>query len=156
MNIISCVKLTVEEAILLDFSELEDYDECLSDELENYKRGYVDSCDTTIQETNEYRIAYEEMQDDEVRFWNGIMLTRTDMLNKATDKMQQCARKPYSLIDLKEYIDNNNIFVMETNDAYKILVTDIGDALIITQLSGHKTQLPSYELIMTTIRTRFN
>lgn len=155
MNIVSCTKLTPEQATQLDFSIWEDCDECLLEELQNYKQGYVDSGEVTTKETNEYRIAYEEMQDDEVRFWNGIMLTRTDMLNKATNEMQRCARKPYLLPDLEEYIDNNDIFIMETSDLCKFLVTDIGDALIITHLYGDKTQLPSYEAILARIRMYF-
>lgn len=111
MKILSCEKLTIEQAIKLNLDSTTDPDPCLSESIQNYKCQVIEPSDYQIQCVNdllelsqEYKTAYENMDENEVKCWDYKMLTKQDMFKlwKETDAGYQnertkCVNKPYRI-----------------------------------------------------------
>ena len=153
MNILSCEKLTIEQATKLNLDSTADQDECLFESIENYKRGFIEPSEFSIESlkelyklSKEYQTVYEKMGMDEVRYSNLTVLTKSDMFRLWEETQTQyenekirCCRKSYTTEDFEEDLNYNDIFIMKTDEHPFLLVTDIGDAIIVSCLDSNMT-----------------
>jgi len=148
LDIISYHTLTLNEAVKLQFNSGNE-DTCLSDALNNYRRGYreqeTDEYISISQKIMEIKRTINNMDHKQHKYINGELFSKQLGRDKIAELEQLLPSLikhiPYSMADLQKDICKDMIYVLVTKQYPYVLVTDIGDALIICYLDQNYVEI---------------
>jgi len=148
LDIISCHILTIDEAVKIQFKSGNE-DSCLSEALYDYRQGYrkeeSEEYYNISQKIMQIKKAISNMDHKQRRYFNGELLSKQLGLNKIAELEQQLPSLikniPYSIDDLQTDICKDQIYMLITKQYPYVLVTDIGDALIISYLNQNYEEI---------------